>query len=279
VGQLHAHGHPGDLLDGLLSPGRAAHWLAGLFARKPLRVLFVGNSLTYYRAPGPGAAPVLNDLPGLLARMSASRGERRPLRAARVSEDGASLEDHLRGSLLEGALRAGAWDYVVLQESSERVRARPAALRRDARLLDARIRAAGARSALFSTWSESGRPQAAARCGRACAEAAGELGVPLVPVAQAWRLAAARSPQPALRMRDGLHPGPDGAYLSACVFYAWLYGDSLQACGAAALADDERAVAELRAAHGLPPAGSALGPLRAIAREAVLGARAQGRRA
>jgi len=228
---------------------RLRRWLDGLFPGRPLRVLFIGNSLTYYQASTAGETLVLNDLPGLLVRMSQSRGERRILEADKITEDAASLGEHCISQLVEEALRPRAWDYVVLQENSERALSHEAVTRRDARRLDARIRTVGSRNALFSTWTAGDHPESGPRAAIFYAELASELGALLVPVAQAWHEAARVRPDLRLRMADGIHPGPLGTYLSACVFYACLYGESLEADDARAVRDDLAAVQELRRSH------------------------------
>ncbi|MBI3553927.1 MAG: SGNH/GDSL hydrolase family protein [Elusimicrobia bacterium] len=202
----------------MIDLARLKGWLQGAFAPRPLRALFVGNSLTYFEAPAPEGRLVLNDLPALLSRIS----PRLNMRTDRISRDGASLEDHLSSPSLAARLRPGAWDLVVLQENSERAINDAAGVRRDARELCARIKASGARPLLFATWAPSGRPEAASGLDRFFGGLAAELGALLVPVGRAWEEAGRERPRLALRMPDGAHPGPLGAYLSACVFRSCL---------------------------------------------------------
>lgn len=181
----------------------------------PLRVLFVGNSLTYF-APGAGQAE--HDLPGELAELAGARPAGRGLAAERIVRDGACLREHIEGAALERALRPGRWDWVSLQESRERAAADPAGTREDLRRLGERVRAAGARASLFSPWGDGPLEALHERL-------ALELGLRLVPVARAWRRALGERPGLALLREDGLHAGPSGTYLSACVFYACFWGE------------------------------------------------------
>lgn len=178
----------------------------------PLRVLFVGNSLTYF---APGAGPAEHDLPGALGAMT---GAVRGLAAERIVRDGACLREHIEGTVLDRALRPGRWDWVTLQESRERAAADPAGTREDLRRLDERVRAVGARTALFSPWGDAPLEAFHERL-------ALELSLRLVPVGRAWRLALGERPGLTLLREDGLHAAPLGTYLCACVFYACLWGE------------------------------------------------------
>ena len=69
----------------------------------PLRVLFVGNSLT-----------ATNDLPSFVASL-AKRGGRR-VQVGSVTAGGYNLEDHWNDGRALAALRTRAWDVVVMQQ-------------------------------------------------------------------------------------------------------------------------------------------------------------------
>jgi hypothetical protein len=49
-----------------------------------------------------------------------------------------------------------------------------------------------------------------------------ELGLPVAPVGRAWTEALRERPAIALWEPDGVHPSRLGAYVNACVFYAFL---------------------------------------------------------
>jgi hypothetical protein len=71
------------------------------------RILFIGNSYTYY-----------NNLPTMVKNMAASTGD--ALRASSYTVGGTSLEEHFANPGTTGALQQGGWDYVVLQDHSQR---------------------------------------------------------------------------------------------------------------------------------------------------------------
>jgi hypothetical protein len=74
---------------------------------RPLRVLFIGNSYTYF-----------NDLPGLVASLGRGARPMRPMRTEMVALPGVSLRDHWLDGAALAAIRRTRWDYVVLQEQS-----------------------------------------------------------------------------------------------------------------------------------------------------------------
>ena len=76
---------------------------AGAAAPKPLRILFVGNSLTY-----------VGNLPAVVEALAASNGK--SLRADMIVKGGATLTQWLDSSAVQRALKARHYDYVVLQE-------------------------------------------------------------------------------------------------------------------------------------------------------------------
>src|SRR3954447_4256426 len=113
-------------------------------------ILFVGNSLTY-----------TNDLPGLVAGLAKAVGH--PVPVASVAFPDFSLADHWNQGDAVRAISRGGWSFVVLQQGPSSLDDSRVLLRRDAARFDARIRAIGARTALFSVWPESTRPRSCLR--------------------------------------------------------------------------------------------------------------------
>ena len=109
---------------------------------KPMRVLFIGNSLTY-----------TNDLPGVLATMAAST--RDTIYAASVTYANFALVDHLSSGSARAAIGADRWEYVILQQGPTST----TGVDRDTLILAARafeplIRAAGGTPALYMAWPD-----------------------------------------------------------------------------------------------------------------------------
>jgi hypothetical protein len=181
---------------------------------KPVRVLFIGNSYTYY-----------NDLPGMLAAL-ARAGKQPPLVHERETPGGYTLEKHWMDGKALKKLAAGKWDYVVLQEQSLRPLRDRARMFEYAHKLDDEIKRHGARTLLYQTWARQDAPEKQPELSRAHLDLGKELKARVVPVGMAWEWALKEAPKLALHVADKSHPSKAGTYLAACVFYATLYGKS-----------------------------------------------------
>jgi hypothetical protein len=180
-------------------------------ARRPLHLLFVGNSLTY-----------VNDLPALVAGLAEGAGEPAPVWDA-VVEGGFSLEDHWARGAAQRAIARGGWDFVVFQQGPSASAEGRLSLARDAKRYAELVRKSGGRAALYMVWpskSRSGDFPGVVDSYRAAADRAGAL---LLPAGEAWRIAAKTAPEIALYSKDGLHPTLEGSYLAAAVIMARLY--------------------------------------------------------
>ena len=194
-------------------------------SRAGLRVLFVGNSLTY-----------TNGMPSLVRRLAVADPGPRRLFVVQYTRPGGRLEQAARDDRLTTLLRDVHWNAVVLQEQSE-IPSLPLSERRklmDAAATDLAWRAAssGARAWLFATWGyrsgDRGRVHGdsyaamQARLDQGYRDVAAEAGAAVVPVGDAWAVALARRPGLELWNGDGKHPTKLGSYLAACVFYEFL---------------------------------------------------------
>jgi hypothetical protein len=194
-------------------------------AERGLRVLFVGNSLTYY-----------NDMPALVHELAAADDAAAPLFTVAYAAPNWGLEPASKDDGLDRLLRDVAWDVVVLQERSglPSLAADERAERMDRFVyeLAARIDAVGAETVLFMTWGYEGGDDRSfpnddfaamqARVTHAYADLARNLEARVAPVGVAWAEALRRDPTTPLWRRDGRHPSRHGSYLAACVFYALL---------------------------------------------------------
>jgi hypothetical protein len=189
----------------------------GLRAGEPapaLRVLFIGNSLTY-----------VNDLPSLVAALAEAAGETPPEFGAVVA-CGFSLEDHWRQGEARKAIERGKWDFVVLQQGPSASAEGRALLVRYARRFAPEIRRAGAKPALYMVWPSAGRRQDFGGVCDSYRLAAEDIRGMLLPAGEAWRRVEKRAPKLALYSSDGLHPTVAGSYVAGAVIYAQLYGRS-----------------------------------------------------
>jgi len=181
---------------------------------KPVRVLFIGNSYTY-----------VNDLPKMLAAL-ARAGNQRPVVYERETPGGYTLEKHWKDGKAVKKIAAAKWDYVVLQEQSLRpLRDRPRMFEYAAKL-DSAIKKQQARTLLFQTWARQDAPQQQADLSKAYLDLGQELKGRVAPVGMAWERAFKDDPKLVLHGADKSHPGKAGTYLTACVFYATIFGNS-----------------------------------------------------
>jgi hypothetical protein len=196
-----------------------------------LRILFVGNSYTS-----------VNDLPRTLGAIARSLGDL--AETAMVAPGGYTLQQHSQDANTLAKIKAGPWDFVVLQEQSQmpelaRDQVEDLILPWVLKLHQAvEIANPAARTVLFETWGKRDgdrqfcqvRPEVCTYRGmqdriiatyRFLAERTAGV---LAPVGEAWSEVRHTHPEIELYSNDGSHPSPQGTYLAACVFYAVLLG-------------------------------------------------------
>ncbi|HEX8458724.1 MAG TPA: SGNH/GDSL hydrolase family protein [Pyrinomonadaceae bacterium] len=193
-------------------PGVRAQEPSGAQEARPLRVLFVGNSLTY-----------TNDLPAMLEALAEAAGAARPVCRAVVA-GGYSLEDHWNQGTARKAIAQGGWDVVVLQQGPSASEEGRRSLLEYARRFAEEIRRAGAQPALYMVWPASSRKGDFDGVVESYRQAAVDAKGLLFPAGAAWRAAWKRDPKLKLYSDDGLHPTVAGTYLAALTIYQKLYG-------------------------------------------------------
>lgn len=197
----------------------------GNTAGSPLRVLFIGNSFTFF-----------NDLPGMFVELAQSGGH--VVEVEMIAWGGWTCADHANSAETLDAIAQGNWDYVILQEQSQLpvlVDQRDEKMYSAIRLLDEKIRASGAAPILFMTWArKDGLPEQGLsdyfmmqdEVQSGYLEIANELDAIVAPVGVAWKSVLLQEPHFSLWNADGIHPGQEGTYLTALVFYAVLFQQS-----------------------------------------------------
>lgn len=190
-----------------------------------LRILFIGNSYTY-----------VNDLPDMFARLARAGGHR--VETETAAQGGWTLSAHAGSAETLNKLKSSKWDIVVLQEQSDVPaveRARTATMYPAGRMLVRQIEEGGATPIFFLTWAHrdglpeyglSGYETTQSAISDGYLRIAQELGVPVAPVGDAWRMATGKDPGLELWQGDGIHPTEQGTYLAACVFYAAIFRQS-----------------------------------------------------
>jgi hypothetical protein len=197
----------------------------GADAPDAVRVLFVGNSLTYY-----------NDLPAKFAALYAASRRGAVVQTEMLAAGGASLRDRLEDASLAKTLSAGDFDLVVLQDFGGWPLCSPEipacetgsrSLRESVSL----VRRHGARAVWFATWTS---PRLQPQLTNASSRIAAELGVDWADVGNAMREASGSAPD--LLHADG-HPDVQGSWLAAITLLRQtqpelqLVGRDITACG------------------------------------------------
>jgi hypothetical protein len=184
----------------------------------PAKILFVGNSFTYYN----------NSLHNHYRRLVAAGNHTfsKKSRARIMTISGGHLPEHAGG--FATMVASEDWDVVVMQGHSlgPISEATAADFQQAARDYAAIVRESGARPVFFMTWAYTGKPEMTAKLDAAYSGIGAELDAQVVPVGLAFAAVTKERPDIALRIADARHPTLAGTYLAACTFYATLFAES-----------------------------------------------------
>jgi hypothetical protein len=192
--------------------------------RNPLRVLFIGNSYTFF-----------HNSPEIFAELARAAAPDREVETKLIASPGATLISLWEAQEALKAIRSSKWDYVVLQDQSQLgdglrdgkdVVNSPTLLDWGVRLFDGEIRKAGARTMIVLTWSRRNEPDQQADLNYAYDSIARDLGATLVPAGLAWQRVRREDPSIDLYVKDGHHPSRAGSYLLACTLVKSLFPNS-----------------------------------------------------
>ena len=194
------------------------------------KVLFIGNSYTY-----------VNDLPKMLADVALSVGD--TLIYDSNTPGGWTLNQHSTDATTKGKIALGTWDYVVLQEQSQRpafpitqveVEVFPFAKRLDSLI---NVSNTCGETVFYMTWGrKNGDASNCASFPPLCTYAgmdsllqlryrmmADSNKAILSPVGAVWKRLRTTSPTLELYSADESHPSVAGTYAAACCFYATVF--------------------------------------------------------
>jgi hypothetical protein len=175
-------------------------------------ILFIGNSYTIYNGG------IDRQLAGLAPAA----------RTKLIAVGGYTLENHWQEGNALQSIQKGGWDYVVLQEQSQRPVIEQPQFLEFAKDFDAEIRKSGAQTVLLMTWE---RPDSVVQgvtttnLQIAYNLIGAKLGAKVAPAGLAFAQALRQRPDLSLYSQDG-HPTMYGTYLAACVLYATIFGQS-----------------------------------------------------
>ena len=181
---------------------------------KPLHLLFIGNSHTYF-----------NDMPSMVVRRAARDGW--AARAVMLAHGGWFLSQHAKEPEVRWNILFGGYDYVILQEHAHPFGPEERFLEA-AEQLTALIREAGSTPVIYACWArkdERDRQPAMDAAHRRAAESTGAL---LAPVGEAWWPYLDAHPGVDMYAPDGAHASPEGSSLAAAVIWETLHSDLIR---------------------------------------------------
>jgi hypothetical protein len=189
-----------------------------------IRVLFIGNSFTFY-----------NDMPQMVQELAEGNPDGPAIFSVSRTRAGWTLEGAADDKGLDSLLEDVHWDAVVLQERSWLLSFDDEYWLRStypyADELRRKIEAAGSSVILVETWGyrdglreEDSYDLMQQRLLAGVTELAQRLGMDVAPVGNAWWAVHSERHELDLWDDDGRHPSRAGSYLAACVFYKQLTG-------------------------------------------------------
>ena len=180
-----------------------------------VRVLFLGNSLTY-----------TNDLPFLVQTIAEVAGH--TLAHATIARPNYSLEDHWNTGGAD-AVRAAEADYVIMQQGPSSLPANQEYLRSWTERFAPVIREAGGTPALYMVWPDDQRLHAFADVRDAYEGAASSVEGLFIPAGSAWQAAWDAGLTRPLYGPDGFHPSRLGSEIAALSIFRALFDEPLTA--------------------------------------------------
>lgn len=207
--------------------------------KKRPKILFVGNSFTQK-----------HNMPLMFQKLCRKRGIHPVIQTVTKGShslyeymfpDRKNAEDVQLSRRLKQLLKTKKWDYVVLQDRSYEAVANPEKMRRAVKELSGLIKKADAKMVLYMTWAPkkghlayrkyvrglvSSPDEYLAKVQKMYYALAEKYHAALAPVGIAFRRVQKSSSDIRVIGSDNLHASVQGAYLTACVFYATIFGES-----------------------------------------------------
>jgi hypothetical protein len=181
--------------------------------KETLRVLFVGNSFTYYF-----------NLPQVVSAMAKSQGVNILTRQSTVG--GSTLEEHwkeLKGTRTRKLLDSLKWDYVVLNNHSLITAEAPDKFMEYSTKFIELVRAKGAKPVIMQTWGYKSNPLLIRPIVEQYSKLAKATKADMVPAGELFM--ETRKWRPDLELfQDDKHPSSNGTYLLGLAFFKYFTG-------------------------------------------------------
>ena len=173
-----------------------------------LRVLFVGNSYTYFY-----------NLAQMVSLISDSTQTKIITRKSTIG--GANLSEHWlgeRGLKTKEIIKNGEFDIVVLQNHSLETINQPERFIKYMNLFCDYIKENNARVFLYNTWAREKKPEMQLTIDKLYKQIAVNNNATIVPIGRSWKIAKEIDPTLKLYESDGSHPSEIGTFFTACTF-------------------------------------------------------------
>lgn len=168
---------------------------------RKLRILFIGNSHTYY-----------NDMPAMAAEQARKEGWE--CEVTMIAHGGWFLEQHVQEPDVRFNILYGHYDYVVLQEHAHPFGPEEK-FYKAVRKLNEWIRQAGSKPVIYMTWAKKTEEYNQERMTRAHEIIAKEIDAILAPVGSDWWTYRENHPEIEMYYEDGAHASVHGSRFAA----------------------------------------------------------------
>lgn len=174
-----------------------------------LKVLFVGNSLTY-----------TNDLPQIVQELAKHDGVQ--LQYTTFLYPNYSLEDHWKEGKVQRAIESQTFDFVVAQQGPSALPESQVLLTDYATRLAEICKKNNVKMALYMVWPSLARSFDLENVIQSYTQAAQKINLLLCPAGLAWKYAWQLEPQLSLYGQDNFHPSLKGSLLASLTIYGTL---------------------------------------------------------
>jgi len=176
-----------------------------------MKLLFIGNSHTYYHAMPYQCRALLEAL-------------HEQAHISQIVVPGKSLQWHGTDPETIQALQYNVWDHVILQQATHPFAGTKPLVEGVKGLLQ--LMPAKQSVWLYKTWCEQDLPHNQAKIDTAFSVVSSELSIPIIPVADTWHEVQKRDPTQNLYDPDRQHANQNGSYLTALCIVRALTGKS-----------------------------------------------------
>jgi hypothetical protein len=180
-------------------------------AQTSLRVLFIGNSLTY-----------VNDLPAMVQELGKQDGK--TITCTTIALPDYSLEDHWDDGKAEAAIEEGHYDFVIMQQGPSALPESQVLLAEYAKRFAEVCKKYKAKPALYMVWPSKSRSFDRDGVITSYTKAAAATGSLLCPAGLGWKYAWQTDPSLPLYGADNFHPSVMGTVLAALTVYGAITG-------------------------------------------------------